>query len=493
MRFTRLLLLGFNAVVAVLLLLRAVALFPGRSPVNLECLFAVSAILLLLTSRGEPGFEAEARVKRTGLAVVGLLIATAASFAPVLSIPLVTDDYTHMRQIRDGEAPPPWRTLTLPNGGPRLFRPVGMTTFWLEWQLWKNKAIPRHVFDLVLHAGSTLLFFGLLRALGLSFPFDLLGALLFCVYGGSPETVAWPSARFDSLALFFSLCAAVCVLAAARNPAVWLYLATLGATVLACLSKESAFVLPPTLALLLGRDAMTSRGKRLIGVAAAGAAGVFLWRWHVLAGIGGYSNASGDSAEILSFSLLTELKTFFLRIWGILWFPINWSHPLEWWMVAGLGFGLAGSLLVLLRARGVILPCAACVAAAAIACLPVHNMLLIDASLERSRYLFYATPAFLLALIFASRSLPPRWGVTSLVLLVGFQALALEHNLRIWKSVSERRYALCKEVAGRAPIQVAPQPVVVDGVYWRNGLEACADIEFGAKQVTVQDPNSVTR
>ena len=111
-------------------------------------------------------------------------------------------------------------------------------------------------------------------------------------------------------------------------------------------------------------------------------------------------------------------------------------------------------------------------------------MLLIDSSLERSRYLDFATPAFTLLLAFACIALPRHLGIAALTLLVVFHIAALEHNLRIWHSVSTARYELCRSIAERArnasePISIHDVPLVVDGVYWRNGIEDCLWLDFG--------------
>ena len=136
-----------------------------------------------------------------------------------------------------------------------------------------------------------------------------------------------------------------------------------------------------------------------------------------------------------------------------------------------------------------------CLAGVVVACAPTYNMLLIDASLERSRYLELATPAFTLLLVFSCFALPRRAGITALALMVAFHLAALEHNLRILSSVSRARYELCGSLAERARkteglITISDVPVTVDGVYWRNGLEDCLMLEFGIpiRKVQVNEP-----
>ena len=152
-------------------------------------------------------------------------------------------------------------------------------------------------------------------------------------------------------------------------------------------------------------------------------------------------------------------------------------------MTAGLGAGLIAFLLLLAsrpdRKRAVL-----CLAGVVVACAPPYNMLLIDSSLERSRYLDLATPAFTVLLVFACVALPRHLGIAALTLFVLFHIAALEHNLKIWHSVSTARYELCRSLAERArnapePISINDVPLVVDGVYWRNGIEDCLWLDFG--------------
>ena len=448
-----------------------------HNPLNPECVLALSILLLLLISQGlaiTSGFAP--RGLKWPAIMVGL--AAAAAYTPALSLPLVTDDYIHIRQISSGEAPTPLGCLTHACGGPLSFRPVGFATYWAEWDLWKTAALPRHAFDLVLQVVTSLLFLVLVRRLGVPPPIDWLAGLLFALNGIRAETVAWPSARFDTLALLFSLLAGLVVLRGAG----WGVLVSMAATAGACLSKESAYVLPVLLALLLGRRIRTRAGWILVGANFAVAVAVFVWRWLVLKGIGGYQGETG-APKVLQFDAIKLAKTFLWRVWGVLWFPINWSRPLEVWMMLGLAAGIVGSLMLINacpdRAR-----LWACALGVLVACIPAHHLLLIGPSLEQSRYLTYATPAFVLLIAAACRGLRLETGVAALSLLIAFHAAALQHNLRIWQSIASARYELCQTVAGlarNAPGAVAIDglPETVDGVYWRNGLEDCLAMDFG--------------
>jgi hypothetical protein len=473
----RRLLFATAAVSGVLLLLRGVVgpFGPVNNPLNLESALALSVLLMLLTSRGTAE-QAVQRNRRWSWAIVGIVAVVA--YIPILSMPLVTDDYIHLHQISTGTAPTVLECLTRSCGGPQFFRPAGFATYWAEWKLSRTAAMPRHAFDLLLHAACSLLFLALLRRLATPPPFDWLGGLLFAMNGLGPESVAWPAARFDTLAVLFSLVAAIAVLRATRLAAA----TSLAATATACLSKESAYVLPVLLALLLGRSLWTRAGRLLAAGNFAVAGAIFAWRWWALKGIGGYVEQSG-APTVMQWDALKLMKTFLWRIWGVLWFPVNWSPPLEVWLMLGLAVGIAGSL-TLFRARPDRTRLRLCALGVAVACIPVHHMLLIGPSLERSRYLTYATPAFVLLLVTACRGLP-RWsGTAALSLIVAFQGAAQTHNLIIWRSVATARYDLCRSMAERARttpgvLTIHDVPLVVSGVYWRNGLEECMALEFG--------------
>jgi len=470
-RLLRLVLCGIAITSALLLLARGfIGPFRGvHNPINAECALAVSLLLRLLTRREDapsPGPFSYARWP-----AIAVLVSVLIAYWPILSMPLITDDYIHIRQIASG-ASSPLGYLTHFGGGPQFYRPLGLSIYWMEWKLWGSAAAPRHALDLMLQAASSLLFLLLMRRLGVRPPLDLLAALLFAWHGIRPETVAWPSGRFDALALLFSMVAALAVL---RGGRIGLIVSML-ATAAACLSKESAFVLPLLLA------ALPRRARPAVAASFAVAGGIFVWRWWVLKGIGGYSSLNAGAPAVLEFHAVTLVKMFLARIWGVLWFPINWSTPLEWWMMLALAAGIAGSL-ALLKAhpdRGRFALSLACVA---IACVPVHHMLLIGPSLERSRYLTYAAVPFIFALALTYSALPVRIGVAAMALLVGFQAAALWHNLKIWRSVASARYEACRSVAVMArktpgPIAIAGLPLMIDGVYWSNGFEDCLWLEF---------------
>ena len=100
--------------------------------------------------------------------------------------------------------------------------------------------------------------------------------------------------------------------------------------VLALLSKESAYCLP---LLVLGMLPFKEWRARKDLLSAAGVllvicGSVFLYRYWIIGGVGGYRGATGK-ANILQFSAIHTIKGLFFRQWAFLFFPFNWSTDLN--------------------------------------------------------------------------------------------------------------------------------------------------------------------
>ena len=191
---------------------------------------------------------------------------------------------------------------------------------------------------------------------------------------------------------------------------------------------------------------------------------LFAWRWHVLGGFGGYADAATGRSEMLSMGWLVPVKVLLLRIWGPLFFPLNWS----------LAPGLAGALTLavgavayftlarasdgrrkILFAIGLTLLCS----------LPALSQLLIGANMEKSRGLYLPSVGFCLLLGVLATS---RFRVTLLIVVAAFQLVVLEHNLAIWANTSDFLQVVSREAAAKIPktaevVTVLGAPRTVDG------------------------------
>ena len=167
--------------------------------------------------------------------------------APALRGDWVWDDTIEVVEnplLRDG--PGLWNIWFNPHG---LFDyyPVKSSVQWLQWQLWGTNPFGYHLTSLGLHLAGALLFWRVLRKLGVRWAW--LGGLLFAVHPLTVESVAWVSELKNTLALPPLLAAFSCYLdydarQRTRN--------LVGAALLfliAMLCKTSAVMFPVTLLL----------------------------------------------------------------------------------------------------------------------------------------------------------------------------------------------------------------------------------------------------
>ena len=443
-----------------------------RAAINLEAVFAV-LVVLGSCARGfcsAPCEEAGSR--RNWL----LLLLIPAALLWTLTIPLVSDDFVHIGFALHFTPGKIIELFTIP-AGDHFFRPLGYISYAIDARWAGHSPALWHLATLLIHFANCLLVYLVARQTGLARFFAATAAVLFGIHGTRPEAVTWIACRFDLVATFFVLATLSLFLASTRRPL--LYAAALATTFLALISKESAYVLPVLLLLIAER----SLWRKVVPVAALTAA-VFLYRWHLLAGIGGYQTASNTPA-IFNFSLLRTANALLLRLWSVLFFPINWSEAAQWWLWIALALGVVAYASVGLRAgrdRRVI----AFLLFTFVAALPVQQLLLIGPDLEKSRVVYLPSVGFALFLAAALERLRTiEWRIPAALALIAFHVACLEHNLIIWRGVALVAKQACDSVAAslegnRKTVAVLDLPNVLRGVYFfHKGMPDCLEVGHG--------------
>jgi tetratricopeptide (TPR) repeat protein len=173
---------------------------------------------------------------------IGLLLATVALvYGNTLRNEFTMDDGIYI--LRNPQVTnPSVQGLFAPNKTTNVFRPVTFATFALNWRLGGARPLGFHLFNLMLHAGASLLLYLLLEALlGASPPARAVAfaaALVFAVHPLHTEAVSSAVGRTELLAAGFLFAAWILHLSDQQIPALICF-------ILALLSKESAVVFLP--------------------------------------------------------------------------------------------------------------------------------------------------------------------------------------------------------------------------------------------------------
>jgi tetratricopeptide (TPR) repeat protein len=142
----------------------------------------------------------------TAFLLPALLIAAAVLwvYGPALRGGWVWDDVEEVTQNPVLRQPGALGRIWSAAEGPDYF-PLKGTVQWLEWRAWGDDPVGYHAVNLALHLLSALLFWGILRRLGLRHGW--IGGLLLAVHPLAVESVAWAAELKNTLSLALLLAA----------------------------------------------------------------------------------------------------------------------------------------------------------------------------------------------------------------------------------------------------------------------------------------------
>jgi tetratricopeptide (TPR) repeat protein len=199
--------------------------------------------------------------RRPGAQGIALWLLTVLLFLPVLRAGFIWNDDSFLTQNPLIHAADGLRRFWASTEAPDYF-PLTSTSLWLEWRIFGDHAAGYHVINVLLHAGSVVLLWLVLRKLRV--PGAWLGAAVFAVHPVNVESVAWITERKNTLSMVLFLTAAWAFLRfddtenSDRSRWRW-YAGSMLAFALALTAKTSTVVLPM---MLLGLLAWRRRPTR---------------------------------------------------------------------------------------------------------------------------------------------------------------------------------------------------------------------------------------
>jgi hypothetical protein len=458
-----------------------------------ETVFAVAALVLAIFGRAKAAAidKEEKSLPRRDLAVMAALVVfTLAAFSWTSRFYFLSDDFLLMTQASTS-----WRGLLpvfLKPGGDGFFRPIGYAFISICGKLFGADAAKWHWTGYGFHALNCVLVYLLAGAIGYGIRARAVAAALFAVHGTRPEAVIWTAGRFDLLATTGVLMGLLLLLRACQPVQPWrpmLFCGAICSMVLAMLTKESAFAFPFLAALLMA----TGRGLRhrmplLLGVLAISAA-VFVYRWTLFGGIGGYPGPSGRP-ELLGVTPISAVKAF-LRLWAVLFFPVNWDISTGGLLAAAV-LVYAGALIAALWTAALVPKgWVEGVGFASLAAIPAISRLLIGADMGGARVYYLPSVGFCLLLGQLAGRAHRGAAFAALAFLV-FHTAALGHNLSAWEAASRAVRSACTAAAACASrtsgtIGVSGLPSTIDGApAFANGFAACVAMNSGTAAARVQ-------
>jgi protein O-mannosyl-transferase len=358
----------------------------------------------------------------------------AIAYAPALNAFFVSDDFYFLDIVSSASGPLVCFKPLLE----RYIRPLVVGTYYLCFRAFGLWPLPYHVATLTYHVASAWLLFliacRLFRPHGRALAFA--AGLLFLLFGGHSEAVAWTAGIADPILTASLLTSFLFFLRSIEQRASrgWMT-ASVAALLVAALAKEAWVIFP----LILLAYLLTAAGRAgdawrrgVIAVAIAGgiAIGYLVLRSYTFGSItGGYS---GRGSSLHSGQMLAYTRAFVLRCFLP---PGSWTTWIPRWLDIAVWPLIVIAVTARLRGDG-LRTVLFCGVAVALCLLPVLPFTISVKTTESERYVYLASAfAALLTVVVISEVIRrPALTVTAVAALVAFHTAVLTENVRRWSA-----------------------------------------------------------
>jgi hypothetical protein len=309
-----------------------------------------------------------------------------------------------------------------------------------------------YISTILIHLAAVAGLFFLCKGMNFNTRTAATASLIFAVLPINTEAIVWMGARFDLLSACLTIWTVFLYLKYRSTKRPLFYFWALVCFSFAVFSKENAYVTPFILLSLESLIVVKRRWKPVFGFFLV--AIVFLiYRWYVLGGIGGYTDASGAPS---TFNVgIKTLIGLFSRVPAQSLLGFNWAHT--FFTEVAILASLTSSILLItalaaksrsLRLKRLLF----CFSWILLTVIPAHPLLFINANLTNSRilYLGSAGAAVLVGQLISSiETLQTRWIIRGM--MVSLFCISSLLNLGAWRYTSGLSKKLLTEISQLEP------------------------------------------
>ncbi len=341
----------------------------------------------------------------------------------------------------------------IPEQGPEAFIRIVTIGLWaFDFNVWGQNPFGYHLTNVSLHfINSALLYFIVYKSSG-NRSLGLSSAVLFSIFPGNVEAVAWICGRFDVFSIFFYLSSLLLFIMFIREKKRIFYFVSLTAACLAILSKEIAYTIPFSIILwdsFFGREFRNEKIRQrlywylpyfMMMIIA------LIWRLFIFNDVGGYGDATGKSLQLTSYFNRWILEGLLINFPLRLIAPFNYqANQTYWWylviiFLAFFGILIFSAFLKKNIPKGLIFS----ILFIFVSISPVYNMLNgVSRNLQSSRFLYLPSAGFCMAVsylifhAFNDTRLQKKLKTASFVFLIVIYSITAFQNIKIWHESSD--------------------------------------------------------